>query len=42
MRALVTGASGFLGGALVRRLVRDGRGEVAILVRGSSNLSDLH
>jgi nucleoside-diphosphate-sugar epimerase len=41
MRALVTGASGFLGGALVRRLVRERRGEVAILVRRNSNLADL-
>ncbi|RDI53981.1 NAD-dependent epimerase/dehydratase family protein [Nocardia mexicana] len=41
MKALVTGASGFLGGALVRRLVRDGEYEVAILVRPTSNLRDL-
>ncbi|MFJ4655613.1 NAD-dependent epimerase/dehydratase family protein [Nocardia sp. NPDC088792] len=41
MKALVTGASGFLGGALVRRLVRDGNHEVAILVRPTSNLRDL-
>lgn len=41
MKALVTGASGFLGGALVRRLVRDGEYEVAILVRATSNLRDL-
>lgn len=41
MRALVTGASGFLGGALVRRLVREERGEVAILVRRNSNLAGL-
>ncbi|WP_280271893.1 NAD-dependent epimerase/dehydratase family protein [Nocardia wallacei] len=41
MKALVTGASGFLGGALVRRLVRDGACEVAILVRPTSNLRDL-
>ncbi|UFS99033.1 NAD-dependent epimerase/dehydratase family protein [Nocardia huaxiensis] len=40
-RALVTGASGFLGGALTRRLVRDGDFDVSILVRGSSNLRDL-
>ncbi|MFE3191810.1 SDR family NAD(P)-dependent oxidoreductase [Nocardia sp. NPDC059240] len=42
MKALVTGASGFLGGALVRRLVRDGDYEVAILARASSNLRDLY
>ncbi|WP_280381728.1 NAD-dependent epimerase/dehydratase family protein [Nocardia wallacei] len=41
MKALVTGASGFLGGALVRRLVRDGAYEVAILVRPTSTLRDL-
>lgn len=41
MKALVTGASGFLGGALVRRLVRDGNHDVAILVRPTSNLRDL-
>ncbi|WP_460717145.1 NAD-dependent epimerase/dehydratase family protein [Nocardia heshunensis] len=42
MKALVTGASGFLGGALVRRLVRDGDYEVAILARATSNLRDLY
>ncbi|MEV6767466.1 SDR family NAD(P)-dependent oxidoreductase [Nocardia sp. NPDC051030] len=41
MKALVTGASGFLGGALVRRLVRDGDYDVAILARPTSNLRDL-
>ncbi|MEV6768940.1 NAD-dependent epimerase/dehydratase family protein [Nocardia sp. NPDC051030] len=41
MKALVTGASGFLGGALTRRLVRDGEHEVSILVRATSNLRDL-
>ncbi|MCP9620005.1 NAD-dependent epimerase/dehydratase family protein [Nocardia otitidiscaviarum] len=41
MRALVTGASGFLGGALVRRLVRDGDFQVSILVRPTSNLRDI-
>ncbi|MFI6869286.1 NAD-dependent epimerase/dehydratase family protein [Nocardia sp. NPDC050406] len=41
MKALVTGASGFLGGALVRRLVRDGEYEVAILVRPTSRLRDI-
>ncbi|WP_218027818.1 NAD-dependent epimerase/dehydratase family protein [Nocardia uniformis] len=41
MKTLVTGASGFLGGALVRRLVRDGEYEVAILVRATSDLRDI-
>ncbi|MFE4456835.1 NAD-dependent epimerase/dehydratase family protein [Nocardia tengchongensis] len=41
MKALVTGASGFLGGAIVRRLVRDGDYEVAVLARPTSNLRDL-
>ncbi|MFI1912004.1 NAD-dependent epimerase/dehydratase family protein [Nocardia sp. NPDC020380] len=41
MKALVTGGSGFLGGALVRRLVADGQYEVAILARPTSNLRDL-
>ncbi|MBB5918412.1 nucleoside-diphosphate-sugar epimerase [Nocardia transvalensis] len=41
MRALVTGASGFLGGALVRRLVLDGDYDVSILVRPTSNLRDI-
>ncbi|MBF6206421.1 NAD-dependent epimerase/dehydratase family protein [Nocardia sputi] len=40
-KVLVTGASGFLGGALVRRLVRDGEHDVSILVRRTSNLNDL-
>ncbi|MEU7144378.1 NAD-dependent epimerase/dehydratase family protein [Nocardia sp. NPDC046473] len=40
-KVLVTGASGFLGGALVRRLVRDGEHDVSILVRRSSKLADL-
>ncbi|WP_067801593.1 NAD-dependent epimerase/dehydratase family protein [Nocardia beijingensis] len=40
-KVLVTGASGFLGGALVRRLVRDGEHHVSILVRRTSDLSDL-
>ncbi|WP_029899068.1 NAD-dependent epimerase/dehydratase family protein [Nocardia brasiliensis] len=40
-KVLVTGASGFLGGALVRRLVRDGAHDVSILVRRTSNLADL-
>jgi uncharacterized protein YbjT (DUF2867 family) len=41
MKVLVTGASGFLGGALVRRLVEDGAHDVAILARRTSNLADL-
>ncbi|MGV9820639.1 NAD-dependent epimerase/dehydratase family protein [Nocardia xishanensis] len=41
MKILVTGASGFLGGALVRRLVADGAHDVRILVRRTSNLEDL-
>ncbi|BEK99010.1 SDR family NAD(P)-dependent oxidoreductase [Nocardia seriolae] len=42
MKALVTGASGFLGGAIVRRLIRDGDYQVAILARATSNLRDLY
>ncbi|MBB5911857.1 nucleoside-diphosphate-sugar epimerase [Nocardia transvalensis] len=38
MKALVTGASGFLGGALARRLVRDGDRKVAVLARPTSDL----
>lgn len=41
MKALVTGASGFLGGEITRRLVHDGGYEVAILARPTSNLGDL-
>ncbi|MFF0637129.1 NAD-dependent epimerase/dehydratase family protein [Nocardia sp. NPDC004151] len=41
MKVLVTGASGFLGGALTRRLVGDGEHEVSILVRPTSDLRDL-
>lgn len=40
MRALVTGASGFIGSHLVRRLANDGA-EVHALVRPTSRLSDL-
>ncbi|MGW6728452.1 NAD-dependent epimerase/dehydratase family protein [Nocardia sp. NPDC055029] len=41
MKVLVTGASGFLGGALVRALVADGAHDVSILVRPTSVLDDL-
>ncbi|MEV6362708.1 NAD-dependent epimerase/dehydratase family protein [Nocardia asteroides] len=41
MKILVTGASGFLGGALVRALVADGTHDVSILVRPTSVLDDL-
>jgi 2-alkyl-3-oxoalkanoate reductase len=40
MRALVTGGSGFLGGHLVGRLVREGH-EVTVLARESSNTAHL-
>ncbi|MGW6421748.1 NAD-dependent epimerase/dehydratase family protein [Nocardia sp. NPDC055053] len=41
MKILVTGASGFLGGAVVRALVADGAHDVSILVRPTSVLDDL-
>ncbi|WP_280487867.1 NAD-dependent epimerase/dehydratase family protein [Nocardia farcinica] len=41
MKVLVTGASGFLGGALVRRLVRSGAHEVTVLARPTSDLGGL-
>ncbi|MFC4372734.1 NAD-dependent epimerase/dehydratase family protein [Nocardia halotolerans] len=41
MKILVTGASGFLGGALVRALVAEDAHEVSILVRPTSVLDDL-
>jgi dihydroflavonol-4-reductase len=40
MKVLVTGATGFLGGWMVRKLIEDGN-EVKILRRKSSNLEDL-
>ncbi|MFC6010589.1 NAD-dependent epimerase/dehydratase family protein [Nocardia lasii] len=41
MKILVTGASGFLGGAITRALVADDANEVSILVRPTSILDDL-
>ncbi|MGW6121265.1 NAD-dependent epimerase/dehydratase family protein [Nocardia sp. NPDC055165] len=41
MKILVTGASGFLGGAIVRALVAQGSHDVSILARRSSILDDL-
>ena len=40
MKTFVTGATGFIGAAIVRELLRDGR-EVRVLVRHDSNLSNL-
>lgn len=41
MTCLVTGASGFLGGKLVQRLLADGREDLALLTRSGSNLSNI-
>ena len=41
MSVLVTGSSGFLGGALVDRLLAHGEGGVRCMVRPSSNLEKL-
>ena len=40
MKALVTGANGFIGSAVVRKLLKDGH-EVTAMVRDSSNTSNL-
>lgn len=42
IRVLVTGASGYVGSQLVRRLIRSSEYEVSILVRPSSNLAPLN
>ncbi|ASF09008.1 hypothetical protein NBRGN_026_00610 [Nocardia brasiliensis NBRC 14402] len=41
MKVLVTGASGFLGGALVHKLVQNGEHDVSILARPTSDLRDI-
>ncbi|MBN1382073.1 MAG: NAD-dependent epimerase/dehydratase family protein [Deltaproteobacteria bacterium] len=40
MKALVTGATGFVGAAIIRELIKDGK-EVKVMVRKSSNTSNI-
>ncbi|MBK7963126.1 MAG: NAD(P)-dependent oxidoreductase [Bdellovibrionales bacterium] len=40
MKVLVTGANGFLGSWLTRRLCQDGH-KVTVLIRGSSDISEI-
>lgn len=41
MKVLITGATGFVGGVLVRELIKDGEHEVRVLVRKDSNISNI-
>ena len=41
-KLLVTGASGFIGSALTKRLLEDGNNDVRVLVRNRQKLSDLN